>query len=68
MNYTEIIRKLIGRIYPAGDSSIDTERNDNLKEMCDTVEQLISDIQFVSINKDRQEYSMKKWVIMQIIS
>lgn len=48
MNYTEIIKKLIGDTSPIGESNTDKERFENLKEMCQLVHNLIIDIDFIS--------------------
>lgn len=61
MTHTEIVKKLIGEIQPAGASHIDTERFENLKAMCELVNNLVDEIETVSFeNKDRQEHSTKK--------
>lgn len=59
MNYTEIVKKLIGNIQPAGSASIDPERFENLKEMCKLVNELVIEIDKVACLKDRSEYSIK---------
>jgi hypothetical protein len=58
MTYTEIIKKLIGEIQPAGAAHIDTARFENLKEMCNLVEDLVSEIDKVAYNAERHEFSM----------
>ncbi len=60
MTNTEIVKKLIGEIQPYGDSSIDKKRFENLKEMCQLIEELVSEIQEASKSKDRYEASMKE--------
>jgi len=54
----KVITKLIGPINPVGETHIDTGRFDNLKVMTDVVEMLLIDIDKVTANKDRHEYSM----------
>lgn len=60
MDVHEIAEKLIGPIEPVGESHTDSVRFENLVETIDLVERLLMDIRYVSLNKDRQEYSMKK--------
>jgi len=60
MKYTQIVRKLIGPIKPVGTSHIDDDRLENLKEMCNTVGELVADIQIVADCKDRHEHSVKE--------
>lgn len=59
-NIKEIVDKLVGNINPYGASHIDSERFENLKVMCDLVERLVYDINFVAREKDRYEASMKE--------
>ena len=60
MTNTDIVNKLIGNINPIGKTEIDKERLKNLKEMCELVNDLVTQIDTVSYNcKDRQEHSMK---------
>jgi len=59
MEIKEIVDKLVGSITPAGESHKDRERFENLKVMCNLVEQLVSDINFVARDKDRYESSIK---------
>lgn len=60
MNYTEITERIIGKIHPVGDSSIDDERFDNLTNMCELVKNLISKIESVAAKKDSHEASVKR--------
>ena len=60
MDYYGIITKLIGEIEPAGETNIDEVRFENLEQMTFLVNRLIMDIQEVSQNKNRVEYSMKR--------
>lgn len=55
----EVTRKLIGATEPYGDSGIDRERTENLDELIYVVEELVSDIEKVAVNKDRHEGSMR---------
>ena len=55
----EVTRNLIGETEPYGDSAIDRERTENLDKLIDVVEELVSDIEKVAVNKDRHEGSMR---------
>ena len=59
MNYTKIIKKLIGEIKPIGESNTDEIRLKNLKKTCSLVEDLLDEIHSVSKDKNRQENSIK---------
>lgn len=60
MELKEIVQKLVGSITPAGESHLDTKRLENLKVMCDLVEDLVYEITFVARDEDRYEASMKE--------
>lgn len=60
MDITDITKKLIGKINPQGETNIDVERFENLKQMCGLVNNLIIEIEHVSQLKHRQEHSIKK--------
>lgn len=55
----EVVMKLNGPIEPVGESHTDQKRFDNLRSLCDLVEDLVGEIERVCPNKDRVEYSMK---------
>jgi hypothetical protein len=57
MEVYDVVKKLIGPIEPVGEANIDNIRFENLKEMCDLVEKLLSDIQYVVSFKDCSEFS-----------
>lgn len=59
MDYYEITKKLIGKVYPVGETNIDSERYNNLIQMCDLSESLLMDIKEVSRLKDAREHSVK---------
>jgi hypothetical protein len=60
MTNTDVVKKLIGNINPVGESNTDNERFDNLKEMCELVNNLIIDINDMAYrNKDAYQHSMK---------
>jgi uncharacterized protein YaaR (DUF327 family) len=61
MTNTDVIRKLIGKINPVGETNTDNERIENLKAMCELVNELVSDIVDVSRNnQNAQEFSVKR--------
>ena len=60
MELHDIVMKLIGPVMPIGDSGEDQKRLDNLKQLCDLVDQLVSTIDSVIPNKNRYEASMKQ--------
>jgi sugar-specific transcriptional regulator TrmB len=55
----EIVFDLIGQIEPVGESDIDQRRFKSLRDLTELVEELLSEISQVAVNKDRQEHSMK---------
>lgn len=56
-----VIKKLIGNINPVGETVEDHIRLENLKTLCEVVNELVSDIDHVSYQyKDRVEYSIKE--------
>lgn len=44
----DIVKKLIGNIRPSGESGVDKERFENLKEMCELVLELVVEIDLVN--------------------
>ncbi len=60
MNYTEIVKKLIGNITPYGATHIDDIRFENLKAMCELVNDLVYEIDSTASYRNRQEHSMKE--------
>lgn len=63
MNVTEIVKKLIGSVEPAGDSDIDEKRFENLKELCLLTSNLVGEIsRVVDRNKNAHESSIQKIV------
>ena len=61
MTHKEIVQKLIGPIHPIGESNADNARFENLKTLCDLVNDLVTDIDSVGYeNKDHYEYSRKR--------
>lgn len=61
MKAEEIVSKLIGPINPIGETNTDNERFENLKAMCELVNELITGIDAVAYNhKNAPEYSRKR--------
>lgn len=60
MELKQIIQKLVGSITPAGESHLDTQRLENLKIMCELIEDLVYEVNYVARDKDRYESSMNK--------
>jgi len=58
-NY-KVIKKILGDVYPVGETYEDAKRNTNLKEMLEVVALLLEDIHKVAENKDRVEWSMRE--------
>ena len=59
-NIYEINKKLIGKIEPQGETNIDNERFDNLKEMIDLTFKLIDEIVLVARHSNRSEFSISR--------
>jgi len=60
MELHDIVLKLVGKIDPAGDASLDGERFENLKTLTNLIDDLIVDVHYVSRNKDSYEISVKR--------
>ncbi len=61
MDNHDVVKKLVGKIQPQGESNTDEIRFSNLESMTKLITQLIQDVDRVAQeNKDKQEYSMKK--------
>ena len=61
MDLHEIVKKLVGKINPVGETTTDNERFENLRVLCALVENLIIDIDNVNYqNKQSHEYSVKR--------
>ena len=61
MTHLEIVQKLVGRIDPIGETNTDDVRFENLKVMCELVNDLVSEIyRVVFDNKEHFEYSRKR--------
>ena len=63
MTYTDIVKKLIGPVSPVGETNQDELRFENLKELCELVENLTQVLVDISdSNKHAHEYSIKRSV------
>lgn len=60
MNLTEIVYKLNGEISPVGETNEDNKRIENLNNMIDLIEHLVSDINDVSAHSNNHQFSMKR--------
>jgi len=61
MEMTEIVMKLIGDINPKGDASRDDQIFENLKSLCELVDNLVGKIDNVNYeNEDSKEFSVKR--------
>jgi hypothetical protein len=60
MSNKEIVMRLIGNITPTGDLCEDEIRFENLKNLCELVNELVTEIDDVAYDKDSCEYSKKK--------
>jgi hypothetical protein len=59
-NY-DVVKKLIGPINPVGETNEDNRRLENLKAMCELMDAIFLDIDYVSYNyRDRHEFSIKR--------
>ena len=58
-NY-EIVKKIIGPIKPVGDTEVDNERFENLRETIEVVDVLVSEIEYVAGRNSSNEYSTKR--------
>jgi len=60
MEIKDVVMKLIGPVEPVGESHTDDRRFNNLKELCDLVEELVTEINRVCPNRTCHEHSMKQ--------
>ena len=60
MDIYDIVTKLVGPINPVGESYEDDRRLKNLEEMITLVDKLVFDIDRVSVERERVEYSRKR--------
>ena len=60
MEIIDVVRKLVGPVQPIGDSDIDRNRFENLKELTSLVEELVGDIRHIVPDKNREEHSLHR--------
>ena len=61
MEMYDVVRKLVGAIEPVGETTADERRFDNIKELTELVERLLSDINEVAWRyRNNHQYSMKR--------
>ena len=60
MEVIDVVRKLIGKVEPVGETNEDERRLKNLKEMITLMDALMFDLNDVSAYRNRVEYSMKE--------
>ena len=60
MDIHEIVKKLVGKIDPVGETNTDNDRFENLKVMTDLVDDLLTDINWVAQQNNRHEYSINR--------
>ena len=61
MTHTEIVKKLVGNIQSIGETRTDEERLENLKAMCEVVNNLVTEIDRVAYeNRNSHKYSVKQ--------
>lgn len=60
MTNTEIVNKLIGKISPIGETNTDNERFENLKAMCELLENLFIEVAALKSYQNSHEFSVKR--------
>lgn len=61
MTHLDIVNKLIGPIRPVGETNTDNERFENLKVLCQLVDELVREIDAVGYNfQNSHEFSVKR--------
>lgn len=62
MELIDIVNKLVGRIEPIGDTSVDEERFENLKAYCELINEMVKRVDDVVCNNwDSRLDSVKKF-------
>lgn len=59
MNLIDVVMRLNGPIHPVGDSRVDSDRLENLRELCDLTGLLLDRITFVAEDADVHMASVK---------
>jgi len=60
INVYEVVRKLIGPIYPVGETHTDDKRFENLKEMTALIEDLVQDLFGLDAERASHQFSVKR--------
>ena len=60
MDIHEVVKKLVGKIQPVGETNEDNQRFENLKVLTALVDKLLTDIDNVAMEKNRPEYSRNR--------
>ena len=60
MTVYEVVRKLIGRVTPFGETAVDRDRYENLDALIELTDHLITDIENVASFRHRPEASMMR--------
>lgn len=60
MEMYDVVKKLVGEIHPIGETNTDDARFENLKEMTELVDKLLTDIDDVAYEATRHEYGHQR--------
>lgn len=60
MTICDIVKKLIGKIEPIGETNTDNERFENLEAMTILVKELLTDIDSVAFKRKSSQFSIKR--------
>lgn len=60
MDIYEVVKKLVGKIVPIGETYEDNERYENLKIITVLVDRLLTDIDYIAGEEKRHEFSRKR--------
>lgn len=56
----DIVKKIVGEVCPVGETNTDNARFENLKVMCELVDDLLGEIGVVASYDEAHEYSVKR--------
>lgn len=60
LTYYDIVKKLVGKVYPVGSSEVDARRFENLEQTTELVDKLVDDLVDVVRTTDNGEHSIVK--------
>jgi hypothetical protein len=60
MELYDVVMKLIGPVVPVGETKADEQRFENLKELTDLVDLLLTDIDTIAGDAGRPEFSIRR--------